>query len=246
MGVRLRICPAWLLAAAAAIPCAAFTAFHYAANVQVVAAHRVPYLSPRVEIEELLEAGSFLKVKAGDVLATDMLFPWECGSSALNFYCLHTQTRLGAVLLPADAEALGRLVFMGRVDDAAPHPLRLRFVQPGQPGGYAIAGRLRVGRTGSDGRLVESGVEGMRLAVWRGAPDDPRRDSPFILHSCCWHAGGDPHRVDPVNLSSTQLRRLRTTDHWTLYEVESPYPYLDSEAAWIEFTPPALDHLPSN
>ena len=95
------------------------------------------------------------------------------------------------------------------------------------------------------GVLRESGLTGMRLAVWRGEKDDPLRDRPFVFHSCCWHAGGEPRWAVPVDLPSGALRPAWTTEHWAVYEIDTDYPYLDGEAAWLEFPPAPGGRPPS-
>ncbi len=230
--------PAGLLALAVAAPCAAFAVFDYAGNILVVHVLRVPLLHPRCEIEEVVDAGLLRGVAPGGVLVADRLYPWGQYKGDVYFYCCHTHTRLADVLAPStDADALRKAVpdqpGAGPTSDA----VRVRYVNVAQPGGFVVAGRLCYAQLGLNGTLRESGLSGMLLAVWRGEKGNSQYDRPFIFHSCCWRPGGDPHRVDPVDLPSTALRWVRTTEHWTIYGIDTPYPYLDGEAAWLEFPP---------
>jgi hypothetical protein len=233
LGWRL---PAGLLALAVALPCAAFTVFDYAGNIEVVHTLSVPILHPRCEVEEVLDAGLLHRVKAGDALVIDRLFPWEPGRAGIYFYCCHTHTRLADVLAPCDGGDALSEVLPDRPDDhATPNAMRLRYFHAGAAGGFAVAGRLCYARLGPDGTLCESGLSVIRLAVWRGGQWDPLSDRPFVFHSA-YRPDGDPARpAVPVALASEELRRVATTDHWTIYEIEAPYPYLEGEAARLEF-----------
>ena len=228
LGFWLRRCPAWLLAPAPAVLFAAFTVVDYAANVQVAAAQRVPFLSPRAEIEEVIDAGVLGDVAPGGVLVIDRNFIWEYAEGATYFYCSHTHTRLDDVLAPAvDPGAIRKLLRNRSGDDPIPDAVRLRYSKVGESGGFVLAGRIGYARLDELGVIRDYGLDGPHLAVWRGEKWDPLRDRPFIFHSSC--------RSEPVALASEGMRRVRTTEHWVIYEIDSPSPYLEAEGAWLEF-----------
>jgi hypothetical protein len=234
LGCRLRRCPARLLALPPALCCAACTVVHYAGNEGVVAALREPYLSPRCEIEEVISEGLLAAASPGGVLVADPL-PWEPPTwGGTYFYSWHTNTPL--LSPPRGNPLIRRRLPAGPCDRPPQDLLRLRYFYAGGPGNFALAGRLHYARLDPDGRPSESGVSAVRLAVWRAGSDDPQPDPPFVFHSCCWYEDADgAHRAERIDLPSDLLRPVRVTPHWTIYEVASPYPYLDAEAAWLEF-----------
>jgi hypothetical protein len=217
--------------------CGAVAVFHCDSNDRVVAALREPYLTPRREIEEVLDRGRLLEgVPAGATLVVDGYLWDSCGGGDF-FYCDHTGKRLKNVLVSRalEAEKLAALpVEPGGEED--PDFMRIRYRAPETDHGWAAAGKLHYLQSSANGVVSESGISHIRLAVRRGRRKGP--DQPFLLHAAYLSpTGAEPPRL--VAIGPKEMRRTAVTRYWTVYDVKTPFPYLDGETLWLEFNPPA-------
>jgi hypothetical protein len=208
---------AGMLPPASALLCALIAVLHHSANDQVVASLRVPFLSPRREVEEALDAGLLGEVAPRTTLLVDRM-AWDTEDLGLYFYCCHTRTRLKSVRTPRRGRRT-RQVRRGR------RPMmRVRYVDLMTERGYILAGKLHRATVARSGAVVASRLSRVRLAV-RRLPGGP--DRPFVLHAPC---PGHPH-------APSTLRKVCVTPNWTIYDIHTPYPLLDGEAIRLEWLP---------
>ncbi len=131
----------------AAALCAATAAFHTEANCRVVTFLCDPSVSscltPRREIEELLDGGLLANASPDAILAADRN-PWDPYEGERYFYCQHTGRRWKYVWTTTGASRENLAALSGRPcgDGEGPALLRVRYVAPGRLGGYAVTGRM--------------------------------------------------------------------------------------------------------
>jgi hypothetical protein len=214
---------------------------HREANLRVVASWREPFLTPRMEIEELVRAGFLERVPAGATLCTDF-YPWDHDGNGVFFYSCYTRAPVGAVV-PASglsAEALAGLPDPQAQKRAAAPAGRVRYVRPGKAGGFAVTGTLRQVRATPGGVVTESALDMVRVAVSR-TPGQPA-DRPFTLTAAGWDGVSlaGPRRL--VVIPSDELIPVRRTRNWTIYDVP-PRSHLEGESIQLGFS--ATDGAPS-
>lgn len=189
-------------------------------------------LTPRREIEELLDGGLLANASPDAILAADRN-PWDPYEGERYFYCQHTGRRWKYVWTTTGASRENLAALSGRPcgDGEGPALLRVRYVAPGRLGGYAVTGRMHYLRADACGILREAGVRGVRLAVRRRGAGGP--DQPFVLHARRADPGGRD-AGPPLTLRPCDMRRTARTRNWTIYEVALPCPLMESESAWLE------------
>ncbi len=233
--VRPRGVTATMLVGVASMFFAAVAVFHSETNGRVVAVLRQPYLTPRREVEEVLDRGRLLEgVPAGATLVVDV-FPWDSYQIGNYFYCYHTKTRLKGVVSSRERDALyvnPLAIPPGDVEGS--DVLRVRYTAPGTERGWAVAGKLHHLQTAANGAVTESEISQLRLAVRRGWHMGP--DRPFVLHAVYVSPTG-AETPRPVTIGPEEMRRAALTRNWTVYDVKLPVPYVEGESLWLEFNP---------
>ena len=217
--------------------CAGVAVVHCETNVRVVRFLRQPYLTPRREVEELLDHGRLLQsVPVGATLVVDA-FRWDTSGGGDFFYCCHTKTRLKKVICSRmwDAKKLAKLVTKPGSEEA-PNVLRMRYSDPVSENGWVVAGTVHHLQTTVNGDVSQSDISHIRLAVRRGLHSAPDRS--FVFHAAYYSRKGaePPHRVD---IAVEEMQRTAVTRNWTVYNVKLPFPTVESETIWLEFKPPA-------
>jgi hypothetical protein len=225
------------LVGVASLLCAGVAVFHCESNNRVVAALRQPYLTPRREVEEVLDRGRLLEgVPAGATLVVDA-FVWDSYEGGNYFYCYHTGTRLKGVFSSREWNA-GKAAQLPTQpgSEVGPEVLRVRYAAPETERGWAVAGKLHYLQAAANGGVSGSGISQLRLAVRRGWHMGP--DRPFVLHAAYLSPTG-AEAPRPVAIGPEEMRRTAVTRNWTVYDVKLPVPYVEGESLWLEFNPPA-------
>jgi hypothetical protein len=165
-------------------------------------------------------------------------FPWDTSNGGNYFYCYHTGTRLSGVICSQtyDAPKVAQLVTKPGAEEA-PNVLRVRYTAADTERGWAVVGKVHRLKAAANGDVGQSEISDLRLAVRRGWHMGP--DRPFVLHAA-YIAPDGTGAPQSIAIAPDEMRRTAVTRNWTVYDVKIPFPYVEGEALWLEFNPPAV------
>ncbi|HEV3115454.1 MAG TPA: hypothetical protein VGY58_00280 [Gemmataceae bacterium] len=206
---------------------------HYTANTSIVRAARVPFLSPRREIEEALDASLLEGVSADSSLLVDA-YPWDGLGASRYFYCAHLGTRLSDSI-PSQGNYRRTFEAHARLRDdqlTGPNTIRVRYVAPAEPAGFILVGQVHQVRTNAAGDVCVSALTPARLAVRRA---HKAANAPFVLHGFVLKPStGLQPSSEPWQLSFMQMQLICRTPRWDIYDLPRDGTTVEGESVCLE------------